>query len=1691
MKHKKSFGLVKHSNDIDSSKYWVSGEEFFRTPSKKYKDESDDRRKNSNILQWRHCIDSNNTKLLDDDFLLPTRKKSDDIESYILKDIKKNSNKGDTNFLDLFELPFYRPESENTDYNTKSKTEISSKDLIKEEKEKEDDDEDDLNEIFNWINDFERTRKKLYSNGNISKDFDDKTKENSLKNSLRSNFSFVTKDFNETNRTNPNKDVSKSNETEDSRCYISESLKEHKDVVLSNIRKTNSQDQSNRWIIENISDRVTPKDISSKLRNSNRLVSNTANVYNHIYLSSKYSKKFLDITKLIKLMRKFARVSRIRRRIFKRTTNNRSTNRLSIVRMRNHSLFFNDSDDLKKNVCDTLAGIKEELSDNLRRVKKLREKLPNFNVIRSISTPEVDETLNEIITRCKNYIRDNNYCEEAITKMNDLLTKSVNDLQKIVKEEKLVLSKKTLRKPIEEQYYKHLESIQGRQDFPKNDIKQILNGRKKMIDRKNKVKGLINDMLRLTNDISTVEGDKENIKKPVNRKTNVSDNMKTRQSNNRLEMKMNRGEKIKSSTIKNVDQMASEMNFISKKFQTASSSSSSSFSNVRKNKLVSFKKDKTLKENQNRSERPIVCYQQLKSLEKTKESARTISNISFNNNKEKVKNNVWTRLETVQPIQDKKSNEVCEKKTRMSSSIYVIDKHHDRSKKSNDIRLKRQINVQPVWKPGGTVKSFASNPTFRNNEPINRRTWQQRFEKDNQEIKKSIVNPSEPTISNRNNLFKEYRRNDNFGEKCVTDLCELLAEIRITQKELKDNSNILSETHSSPYNQSQIPLSNTSLTKVRVNSDELYSKKEKSESKSRPGIPKLNPLKVAFKDKHDDKLSVTHNSSNTNISTEIFTKDYEKREENEKISCSNEKNDNRNLSSMILLEVPDKCPIIPSTEYKNHEIDEETMNENIKEKSFNEKLHSSNEKIIKTDDTSEKSILKSNINLDHDTLSIENQPSLISFKNINCNPELNSISTLITMVTSSKCCQLSCPSSLSSKTNFIFEQSIGKKKTNEIDKDSLENSTDDNDEENEFKFNELNDRIKKDSDLIEDKKKQHQTSLNLLSNILCSSKSYALTNKFEEDQSKLEYSNIRNDISRDSLNNVSIDSKSDDDNDQEIKSIKNVRSKDNDETIVCIIDEKKCKSSQTITDKKSFCDAYTNVEDTKSNCIKYVDRIVPSSNDIDLKISLKDVATEILSRDQSTLLLTEMNECSSTEKNCATDLIINSSNDCNEIKTIINVESKSVYTCEEKDLDHNDRWVMETVDLYCEQPNDNLPISIEKCKVENNDSNDPNDRWVAETVDLYCEQPNYENDFKEDKNELNKSSESKINNNVAIERSMLSVSLIDELKGIKEQLENVDIKLNKLQETTNDANDAFSRINITNIPFDSNIKEIISVSSNDLSELSTIKNVMIDDQSSSSTIESSLSSNSFKRSSSISQERPFERFNINFNEINDVTDVFQMTSCYSKNVCDAIKIYKDKMIVNNQSDECKKSSSKKSFEESIGYFEKDPKEFDEQLTCEYFNKNCSRSYDNNNFNDDDKEMISIKSKSSSVEHIFYELRTTDYSSSADESDNAESFVCLSIKNSNDMQKRETKTISNSIGKVSSSVLSIKDQRLEIMKCLDKETNFTYCNEQTESNDFHDLIISREGLLLLIYFTICSIVFFCFNFSITCESWFIS
>ncbi|KAL2711567.1 MATH and LRR domain-containing protein PFE0570w-like [Vespula squamosa] len=1663
IKRNKTFGSIKHSNDLDSSKYWLSGEEFFRTPLKKF-NEPDESTK-SNIFQYRLCLDSNHTKL-DDTFLLPTREKSADIESYMLKDVNKNPNGNDSDFLDHFELPFYWPESNSTDHNTKNKTKVSLQDSTREKKEEEVKDDDDSNEILNWINDFERTRKRRYSN-----DLDRKTKENTWKNSSSSNCPFVTKNFDETIRTSPNKDVRKSNKTEDSRCCISESLKERKDV-LKNIKKTDSQNQSNRWIIENISDIVTSKETSSKLTNSIRVIPNTANIYNNIYLSSKHSEKFFNISKLIKLMRRCARVSRIRRRIFK-GTNNRSKNRLSIIYKKDRSLFVNDSNDLKENVCDTLAGIKEELSDNLRAVKKLYEKLPNSNIIRSVSMPEVEDTLNEVITRCKNYIRDNNYCEKAVTKMNDLLTKSVNDLQKVMKVEKLVHSKKTLRKPIEEQNYKHLESIQGGQDFLKDDIKQALNGKKKMIDRKNKIKGLINDMLRLTNDIITVEDNKENIKKPVNRKTSISNNLQNKQSNNRLDIKMNRDKNVKSSTVKKVNQMESEMNFVSQPFQAGSS-------NVRKNKLVNFKKDKALKENQNRSEKPIVYQQQLQNLER-KKSTRTISNISFGNNKEKVKNNPGSCLLTTRAIKDKKNNDMCERKTRISSSIYITDKHRDRSRKSDDIRLKRQI--QPVWKPGGAVKSFASNPMFLNSESTNRRTWQNCLEKDNQEIKKSIVNPSEPTITDRNNFFKEYRRNENFSEKRVTDLCELLAETKTMQKELKDNSNLLSETRSSPYNRSQIPLSNKSLTKIRVNSTDLNPKKDKSEFKSRPGIPKLNPLKVLFNDKRDNKLPVAHNCSKN-----IPTEDYEKKEEDKEIFCSNERNDKRN-SSMVLLEVPDKFPAIPSSVYKNQETNEETTSNNIKEKSFTEKLNSSNEVITKVDDSLQKSILKSNINFDRDAV-IENQPSLISFRNMNCNVEANSMSNSITMVTSPKYCQLSCLSSLSSKTDFIFEQSIERNKSNKIDKDSLENSTDDNDEENEFKLDELKDGIKEDSDLIEEKKK-YPMSLNI-SDILCSSIPYVLTNNFEDQTTKLQYSNIKKDISRDSLNKVSINSKSGSDTDQEMKSmrvIERARFNDN-KSIDRTIDEKKCKSSQTLSDSKSFSDAYTNVEDINSNRIKYVDRIVPSPNDIDWKISLKDVATEILSQDQSILLPTQMiqtqtNERSSTKKNVATDSFINSSNNCNETKIVVNVDSKSISVCEEKVLDHNDRWVMDTVELYCEQPNDDLPISTENHKEENDDCNDPNDRWVAETVDLYCEQPNYESDSKEDKNELNKSSDSKINNNFNIEKSMLSVSLIDQLKGIREQLQSVDVKLNKLQETTKEANDAFSRINVTTTPFDSNIKERMSVSSYDLSESSNIKNVMIDERRSSSTIESS-SSNSFKRSSRILKERRFERFNVNPNEM---SDAFQMTSCYSKNLCDAIKIDKDGSIVNNQSDECKKSSST-SFEKSVGHFEKGSTKFDEQLTCEYFNKNCFHSCDNNNFNDDDEEMISIKSKSSSVEHIFYELRATDHSSSSDnESDKTGSYVFLSTKNSNDMKERET--ISDSIKKVSSNVLSIKDKRLEIMKYSDKETYFTFYNENIVSNDYNDLTISREGLLLLIYFTVCFFVFVCLNFSIACEPWFIS
>lgn len=55
-----------------------------------------------------------------------------------------------------------------------------------------------------------------------------------------------------------------------------------------------------------------------------------------------------------------------------------------------------------------------------------------------------------------------------------------------------------------------------------------------MIDQKSKIKGLINDMLHLTNDITTAEDNKENIKKPLNRKASISNNIKNKQSNNRL-----------------------------------------------------------------------------------------------------------------------------------------------------------------------------------------------------------------------------------------------------------------------------------------------------------------------------------------------------------------------------------------------------------------------------------------------------------------------------------------------------------------------------------------------------------------------------------------------------------------------------------------------------------------------------------------------------------------------------------------------------------------------------------------------------------------------------------------------------------------------------------------------------------------------------------------------------------------------------------------------------------------------------------------------------------------------------------------------------------------------------------------------------------------------------------------------------
>ncbi|XP_014600605.1 PREDICTED: putative uncharacterized protein DDB_G0282499 [Polistes canadensis] len=777
---------------------------------------------------------------------------------------------------------------------------------------------------------------------------------------------------------------------------------------------------------------------------------------------------------------------------------------------------------------------------------------------------------------------------------------------------------------------------------------------------------------------------------------------------------------------------------------------------------------------------------------------------------------------------------------------------------------------------------------------------------------------------------------------------------------------------------------------------------------------------------------------------------------------------------MHLLKIPDEFPAIQSSTYQNQETEQSTKKE-MKEESSKEKLHSSNKEIIKTDNFNylSKSVLKSYENLDNHT-SIENQSSLTYSTNISYKTDSSSVSKLMTAVASSKCCQVSSLSSSKSKTNMIFNQSIKPNQSAEIDKDSFETLMDNNREENELKeLGELNDRFKQDSDVIDNNEKD-KTSPNLESNVLYSSKT--------------------NDTEKNPLNKLSIDTSVNNNNDIETKSmnltiIEQLRSNDN-ESIDHMIDEKKSKISQTTSDLRSCCDAFTNIDDIKSNY----------------------VPTKVLSQDQSVLLpiqmistLTNEHSYKVMKNNATTNLNINLMSNSDETDTIVNIESKLIGTSDEENLNHNDRWVMETVELYCEQPNDNLSKTVDKDQKENTDL--PNDRWVAETVELYCEQPNDENECEEDKIKLNKSYEllSKINNsNDNIERSTLSESF-NQLNGIKEQLQSVDIQLNKLQATAIQANDIFYRIEKTTTPHDFNFKEM-TVSSNDLSKSSNEKQVKNDDRSSyedlhKSIIEASLSScHSFKRSSNISEEL----LNTDLNKMSDNVDTLQTISRYSTNSYETVRISEDNSH-DNQSKECKERFSTKSDSLSEDSLEKfvekgESIERDKQLSCEYFNENCNHFYNNlNDFNDKVEDTLDMKIKSFSIENIFCESKPTDYSLSNDDSDETNSFVFVSISNSNNTEEKEVKIISeesqhsvffntnNSTGAVSS-VLNIRNQGLQMIKYYKKEISSPNLqNEEEESNDFHDLAITREGLLLLIYFTVCSFVYFCLNFSITCET----
>ncbi|KAI4484339.1 hypothetical protein M0802_013153 [Mischocyttarus mexicanus] len=1539
----KSSTLIKDVNDIESSEYWVSGEQFFQTSSKNlnesnesskkqnsetfvqlFGDEDDDDDGDDNFRGHRHLrrVISNHSEL--DDTLIPTREKNDDNESGILKDVKTSSGR-DEDFLRHFKLPFYRPELEN-------------------------------------------------------------------------------------------------------------------DNKITNTKKRES---------------------SADLTNSTQFIPNTTNVYNnYIYLSLEHLLKLFNVTKLIKLLRRGERVGNIRRKTFKRA-NYKKKIPLVISRERKHS---------RRNVCEILTGIEKELS--LIGQQNDLEALPNST--NSISILKARETLNELITKCKTYICNNNYREEAVTKMNDLLGKNIDDLEKVLKKEMLTLSKKNFRKTMEEQYStsSELKSVKERDDdlqktrISKNYDKQtLLNGGRKMVERRNKIKKLLNNMLLLIDDISVIEDNKENIKN--HQRTINWDNTKRRYDNFRMESKKNRGdENVKLNTTKKVNQMENEIN-VESKFRVTPNS------NTGKNKIINTtKNDKTLREKQNCSDKSIICqYKLIDNSSRTKKSTDTISNVSFGNKKEQIKNNgrgggggATAPLETVEMFKEKKARKV-------SPSIYSTYKHLERPKKHNDVRLNRQVNLQPVWKPAGAVKPFSSNPTFSNNESFHSRT-QMLFNKDNQIIRRSIANPSEPTVSKRKNSLKDNQRNENLNEEHVNDLCELFAKTQITSKRLKCNRN----------------LSNVSLMNVRGKNKELNLTKDKYESKSRrrrSSGPRNNTSQILFKDKQQDD-------------------DYEKNKKiKDQILDCLERNDNRN-SSMNLFKISDDFPTIQSSTYQNKETEQTTKKE-IEEKSSKEILNSSNKDIVKINDSncSPNSVLENYQNLDCRT-PIENQPSLISsLTNINYNVKLSSVFNLMTTtVTSSNCCEVSSISSSTSKTNMILNQFIEQNQSTEMDKkDSLQTlMVDDNCDENESDkvLGKFNDRFKQDS-------------INSVSSI--------------------SYPSLTNDTMKNPLNEVSIDTASNNNNNLDKKSmslmkIENLPSEAN-ESNNRMIDENKSQISQTLSNLKSFTDAFTNIDDIEFNCFKKYDNTIVSSspNEIDLKVSSKDVAIEVISQDQTIQTQTDEQLSYKVMKDNSTDLNTNLTNDSDETDIAVNVESKLM---SKENLDRNDKWVMDTVELYCEQPNDDVSKIIEKDQKENIDL--INDRWVEDTVELYCEQPNDENEDIEEKRKLKKFIEMLdqiYKHNDKIRKSTLSETK-NQLNTINEKLINADMQMNKVPTTVMQVFDDLSytttTTNTTTTPsLDSNSKEMI-MSWNNLFESSNVNELKNDDKPSyedlcKSVIEESLtSSHSLERSSRISNEPHFQFPDKDLNKMNDIVDdKLQKISPYSINFDEYVKINEDNSN-DDRSMECRKILSTKLKSSSDGSLKilvdnVESIERDKHLSWEYFNKDYYHSCDNlNDFKDDNKDIIDIKSKLLSLEDILNEPNKPiiDHPLLNDKSGETNSSVSVLIQNSNNEEEKEMEIISeesknsifvntdNSTENKVSSVLNLRgdNQGLKMIEYYKKDipcTNLSNEEEvevevevEEESNEFHDLVINRGELLLLIYFIVCSFVFFCLNFSIVCE-----